>query len=489
MPSCHLQEVTSRTQLEQNGHHARWDAPYTVPTMASDTADALRTLLRCSRIGTPIATERIWDAMERTSGPRTRPQSRMAFSSAAADTINATRDMRGNMGNAPNMSPPHEMVSDIYDPLFDAYYGAPSEPFGGSWTSRYGMSPPPPPPRPPILAPPEASSPSHTLSNPLSDTVPLSPGPARERPPSHAERDTRRAFEGRSTRSTDFASYSARRRALHRNISRSQLEDRRERDHSPGLWDAEMEILEGEREVNSRSLQSETEPDVEIDVVSSQPPIRPLRRPMIRSLTTSSPLVPPDSVVSGRPSSSHRSSESQHPASFDYLRHRLEAYPRRGSYGMTTDDLYSRAGPSSLSIRPPHTALLLTQGRSRSRSPMSPSGARGPPRPVRRLALRAPELEPPAHAESGYPRHSSLPPPDPSGALLGPSDGHEIFFARSPSPLPVTLTMAGEVTPPDPAHNSSSEDAGNSRTNEREDSLPPPIIQLMLPRAATPEFA
>jgi hypothetical protein len=393
------------------------------------------------------------------------------------------------MGDDHNM-PPHEAGSEAYDHLFDAYYADTTEPFGGSWTSRYGMSPPPPPPAP-VLAPPEVNLPAaYTLSNPT-ETIPLSPGPPRERPPSLADRmtDGRRASEARSSRSSDFASYSARRRALHRSISRNQLEDRRERDHSPRLWDAEIELLGGEtgREVNARSFRSDTDPDVEIDFVSSRPPIRALRRP-IRNLNASLPLVPPDSApppVSSHLSSSHRNDEPPVP-SFDDLRHRLEAYPRRGSHGTPTDDFFGRPGSSSLSIRPSHSALLLTQGRSRSRSPVSLSGARGPSRPLRRQALRAPDIfEPFANAESGVPRHSSLPPLNVSGSLLGPSDDHEVILFRSPSPLPISLTMtASDVVP-----TSSSEDAGNSGTNEREGSLPPPIIQLMVPRTATPEFA
>jgi len=387
-------------------------------------------------------------------------------------------------GNAPNISPPHESGSDAYDPLFDAFYGDPSEPFGGSWTSRFGMSPPPPPP-PRVLVPP----PANPLSDPLPDTIPLSPGASRERPSSLAERiiDFRRASEGRSSRSSDFASYSARRRALHRSISRNQLEERRERNHSPALWDAEIAFLEGDigREVNGRS---DTEPDIEIDFVSSRHPVRPLRRPMLRNVMPDSP-PPPDF---GHLSSSRRNDdESSLPASFDYLRHRLEAYPRRGSYGTPTDDPYSRAGPSSLSLRPPHTALLLTQGRSRSRSPVSLPGARVIHRPLRRQALRAPEtLEPLANAEPRFPRHNSLPPPGVFESLLGPGDSHEVTFLRSPSPLPISLTMADETAPFNVVvPNSSSEDVANSGANEREDSLPPTIVRVMVPRAATPELA
>lgn len=430
--------------------------------------------------------------MERTGGPRVRPQSRMAFSSTSVDIVNATRDMRGTMGTDHIMSPPHEIGSETYDPLFDTYYPEATEPFGGSWTSRYGMSPPPPAP---VLAPPEVNPTTHIFS--LTDPAPLSPGPPRERPPSLADRvtDIRRAPETRSSRSTDFASYSARRRALHRSISRNQLEDRRERDHSPRLWDAEIEFLGGEvgREVNARSFQSDTDPDVEIDFVSSRPAIRALRRPMLRNLSASSPLVPPDSApptASGRMSSSHRNHEPPPSASFDDLRHRLEAYPRRGSYGTPIDDSFGRPGSLTGPMRPSHSALLLTQGRSRSRSPVSLSGPRGPPRPLRRQALRAPDIsEPPANAELGVPRHSSLPPPSASESLLGPSDDHEVILFSSPSPLPITLTMTEGATASDMVPTSSSEDPRNNGTNEREDSLPPPIIQLMVPRTATPEFA
>lgn len=390
---------------------------------------------------------------------------------------------------------------DIQDPLFDAYYGEPND-FGSSWTSRFGLSPPPPPPPVPTEPNPLPSFHPRYEHMPIAPSA-STPGSARAALIDRLAHS--RSREARAARVSDFASYSARRRAVHRSSSRSQLDDAREREQAS--WDRDDTQLMMENSGN-RSV----DPDSDSWQLNSSPrPLlsRPVTRPrtMFRSFSGSGPMPPPVSSLSSpdlhspplRSSSSFDpvrdaagGSDSAGAASFDDLRHRLEAYPRRGSWGsiIPTDDQYGPVGPSSLSIRPSHTprssspaTLLLTQGRSRSRSPpVSLYAQREQPRPLRRQNLRAPEIMETMASGANTTRlrrHGSMPPSGMSSSLLGVSDGTEVLF-RSPSPMPSGLRFDSEAMSTMTAEN---------RAEDREGSLPPPVVQLLAPRSATPEIA
>lgn len=393
--------------------------------MSEDTAEALRRLLRNTITASSMATtRRIWNA-------GSRPRSHMALSSASELVINPTRELAPLPGPPWLASPPvhlDDTGSDAHDPLFDAYYGDANE-FGTSWTSRFGMSPPPPAPALPTEPnPPPSTFYSGAFTEDWSIPPAASAPVALSSTNGPASSSTRAALldrlviarqrerERTSSRASDFATYSARRRAVQRSTSRGELNDAHESDYfaplsPPALEVGGLEYVDRRARFHSGSNDHPTPPDYSFSdgYVTTYPgrswsAASPPPRASVLAIQTQSPssrtnnLPPtPSSLDTGaRPESPRPVSASafgagtgtSRTASFDDLRHRLEAYPRRGSTGpgstVPFDDQLSRAGPSSLSILPPSSSsprnaatLLLTQGRTRSRSRSS-----SPPRAV-----------------------------------------------------------------------------------------------------------
>lgn len=561
-PQSLSQEVTSRGERKRRSDGAPAPArSENLRTMTEDTAEALRRLLRSTITASSMAsTRRIWNA-------GSRPRSHMAVSSASELAINPTRELTPLAGSPWLANPPvpvDDTGADVHDPLFNAYYGDTNE-FGTSWTSRYGMSPPPPAPALPTEPnPPPSTFYSGAFTEDWSIPPAASPASApsgNNGPASSSNRAAlldrlviarQRERERTSSRASDFATYSARRRAVHRSASRDELNDIHEPSNfaplsPPALEVGGLEYVDRRARFHSASYNHPTPPDYSFSdghitgYITSWPPPP--------SWGTGSPPPPPASVLAIQTQSpSYRTNnlpptsssldtgarpESPRPtpasasgtgtsqvASFDDLRHRLEAYPRRGSTGpgsiVPFDDQLSRAGPSSLSILPPSSpsprnaaALLLTQGRTRSRSRSSSPPVLFPSisnpslrdsssssiqsaRPLRRQNLRAPEImdtmdsssssssSPSSPSSRFMRRHGSLPsnslpysPSNLSSSLLGDSSG---IRYRSPLPMPPHLNL--ELT---------SETIGAA--GEREASAPPPVVQLTVTRSATPEMA
>lgn len=554
-----LQEVTSRGERKRRSDGApvptRSDGRR---TMTEDTAEALRRLLRSTITASSMAsTRRVWNA-------GSRPRSHMAVSSAAELVVNPTRGLAPLSGTPWLANPPapdDDNGLDIHDPLFNAYYGDTNE-FGTGWTSRYGMSPPPPAPSLPT----EPNPPPSTFysgaftedwSIPPAASATTVPG-SNNGPTSSSNRAAlldrlviarQRERERTLSRASDFATYSARRRAVQRRDSRGELNDAQEPSYfaplsPPALEVGGLEYVDRRARFHSAPYSHSNPPDYSYSegFGLSSPPrswlaVSPPPPPAsVLAIQTRSPILPavslshfsasvdigvrPESPSPAPASAFTAATATSQAASFDDLRHRLEAYPRRGSTGpgstLPFDDQLSRAGPSSLSILPPPSptprnaaALLLTQGRTRSRSrssspPVLFSSTSNPSlressssssvsaRPLRRQNLRVPEIldaldsssssspSPSSPSSRFMRRHGSLPsnslpysPSNLSSSLLGDGAG-----MRYRSPLPMSPHLNIELT---------SETVG--APGEREGSVPPPVVQLTVTRSATPDMA
>lgn len=520
--------------------------------MASTTADALRRLVRSARTLPPSSAnaDRIMGVVEsrRAAGISTFSSS---WEGRDTDVVNASRPP------APLVIPPDiytdDTGMDVHDPLFDAYYdGADSseQPFGASWTSRYGMSPPPPISFP--GADPSAATSPYGYRSSLFDDMVAHPStgansaPIRPTSSSLQERFANFRSNVRSTisasRVSDFESYTSRRRSNARSSHLDLHEQRQprgaaDRESAPDLWvDDERPpplhsgsgggIFRGEAAtVTDHRTSIDAEMSREVYIGSRTPPRRPSYLPPTSS------YVPPfrGSGVGAGPSLGTRRYDPPYDTtlggastSFDDLRQRLESYPRHGHM--------QHAGPQSVSLRPPHSALLLTQGRlapfpyshetRRSRSPpLTLESVRNDSlsalatlntlvhnRTLRRTNLRAPEtLASNLNADTASSttralrlplrRHGSMPSPQPGltgpggNFLLYPSGGGGEALFRSPSPMPEGVLSTGATTYAGGGVGGNNVVEGTSanaggRSTETDEQPPPPTIQSPRPEIA-----
>ncbi|KAF8318259.1 hypothetical protein DL93DRAFT_2095417 [Clavulina sp. PMI_390] len=469
-----VKEVSGRAEQPKRRHDGSFTDPRPSHRMriSFESAEALRKLLRNASAGSSSYQGRRAFTLNRSHSHMVLPDDSALYgsSSGRAGTGGAGGAWRVGSGSwvgalAAQITD-DDANSDVQDPLFDAYYGDTID--FGVWRSRYGRSPPPGtttsslPVHPPISSRVEDafsedwSIPAPSLSGPPSN---LSAGPSSS---SRAVFERLMQQDARIARASDFATYSARRRAVQRSESRPELAGSdMPTAYSLGDEDAPVRLpITRETPLGSASRRRAfTRPisPYQPPRITSRPPTPPsasmlsaqIRSPprQRQSLPSFETLFPESqefdagdmgsrTEIAPPRSPSSRFDDLRH--RFDNLQHRLESYPRRGSVGY--DDQAGPIRPSSLSIRPSTSSsssnLLLTQGRpilrhERERRSHSPPGLSsfdssgdlrsdaGARRPLRR-PLRVPEMMErgstsastaldfaPARPHLSMPRHSS----------------------------------------------------------------------------------